>query len=223
MSDLGICLSIDLSLGACVIAVGPRSAAPVQVIELPMARGHQEQIAPLVQQALFDAQTKMADITRIGATVGPGSFTGLRVGLAFVRAFAMARGIECVGVSTLEVLAADAPSKGLVVTAIRSRSDLFYVQLYRDGTPATAPDVLGRDEIAARIMEIGGGDLVTLIGPEVGELLDLAPAATTLVRTHVSGLALHRKVTAATMGAKPRPLYMRAPDARTLAERQADG
>ena len=103
-----------------------------------MERGHQEQIAPMVRQTLVDANIPISDIIRIGATVGPGSFTGLRVGLAFARAFAVARGIECVGVTTLEALASEAPPKGLVLTAIRSRGDLYYVQLYRDGSPATA-------------------------------------------------------------------------------------
>ena len=187
-----------------------------------MERGHQEQIAPMVRQTLVDANIPISDIIRIGATVGPGSFTGLRVGLAFARAFAVARGIECVGVTTLEALASEAPPKGLVLTAIRSRGDLYYVQLYRDGSPATAPDVIGRDEIAARIIEIGGGDSVTLIGPEVEDLLDLAPASSALVRAHVTGAVLHRTMCAAATGAPPRPLYMRAPDARTLAERRAN-
>ena len=223
LSEQGACLSIDLSLGACVVAVGPREGPPTQVIERPMERGHQEQIAPLVRQALIDSQIRVSDLTRIGATVGPGSFTGLRVGLAFVRAFAVARGIECVGVTTLDVLASEAPPKGLILAAIRSRGDLYYVQLYRDGAPATAPDVLGREEIAARIFEVGGADPVTLIGPDVKGLLDLAPASTALVRAHVTGAVFHRKICAAAPGASPRPLYMRAPDARTLAERRADG
>jgi tRNA threonylcarbamoyladenosine biosynthesis protein TsaB len=223
LSDQGNCLSIDLCLGACVVVVGPREGPPARVIAQPMARGRHEEIAPLVRQALTDARLAVCDLTRIGATVGPGSFTGLRVGLAFVRAFAMARAIECVGVSTLEVLAAEAPPWGLTLTAIRSRGDLYYVQLFRDGVPTTAPDVLGRDEIAARILEIGGGDAVTLIGPEVEELLDLAPGSKTLVRGHVSGAVLHQKVCNVLPGAPPRPLYMRAPDARTLVERQSDG
>ena len=175
----------------------------------------------MVRQALVESEIRIPEITRIGATIGPGSFTGLRVGLAFVRAFAIARSSECVGVTTLEALASEAPAKGLILTAIRSRGDLHYVQLDRDGAPAMAPDVLGPDEIAARIMEVGGGDPVTLVGPEVEGLLDLAPASTALVRAHVTGAVLHRKISAAATGATPRPLYMRAPDARTLAERQA--
>lgn len=188
-----------------------------------MERGHQEQIAPLVRQTLIDAQLQVSDITRIGATVGPGSFTGLRVGLAFVRAFAVARGLECVGVTTLEVLASEAPPKGLILTAIRSRGDLYYVQLYRDAAAATAPDVLSRSEIAARIMEIGSGYPIVIIGPEAEDLLDLAPASTALVRSHISGDALHRMICRAKMTVPPRPLYMRAPDARTLAERRSIG
>ena len=205
------------------MAVGPGDGPPARAVELRMDRGHQEQIAPLVRQSLIESDIRISEITRIGATVGPGSFTGLRVGLAFVRAFAMARGIECVGVTTLEALASEASPQGLVLTAIRCRGDLYYVQLYRDGAPAMAPDVLGLHEIAARIVEVGAGDPVTLVGPEVEGLLDFAPASTALVRTHVTGAVLHRKISAAAPGATPRPLYMRPPDARTLVERQARG
>jgi len=223
LSDQGVCLSIDLSLGACVVAIGPRDGPPIHVIEQRMERGHQEAIAPLVRKALIDSHVRPADVIRIGATVGPGSFTGLRVGLAFVRAFAISRAIECAGVSTLEALAFEARASGLVLAAVRARGDLFYIQIFRDGAPATAPDVLSRDEIAARVMEVGGGDAVVMIGPDVEGLTDLAPASTALVRCHVSGDALHRMISRASVGAPPRPLYMRAPDARTLAERQADG
>lgn len=188
-----------------------------------MERGHQEAIAPLVRKALIDCYVRPSDVTRIGATVGPGSFTGLRVGLAFVRAFAISRDIECAGVSTLEALAFEARADGLVLAAIRSRGDLFYVQLFRDGAATTAPDVLSWNEIAARLMEVGGGDAVVMIGPDVEDLTDLAPSSTALIRSHVNGDALHRLISGATVGAPPRPLYMRAPDARTLAERQADG
>jgi len=223
LSDQGVCLSIDLTLGACVVAVGPRAGPPTQVIEERMERGHQERIAPLVREALLKSQLQAFDISRVGATLGPGSFTGLRVGLAFARTFAMSRKIECVGVSTLEVLASETPAKGLILAAVRCRGDLYYVQLFRDGEPATAPDVLGRNEVAARIMEVAAGDAVTMVGPEVEGLLDLAPASTALIRPHVTGAVLHRKICAAPLSASPRPLYMRAPDARTLAERKPNG
>lgn len=187
-----------------------------------MARGHQEQIAPLVQRTLIDSGFQASDITRVGATVGPGSFTGLRVGLAFVRAFAVARNIDCVGIQTLEALAAEVPDAGLALAAIRSRGESYYVQLFRDGAPTMAPDVLRQDEIASRILEIGGAEPVTIIGPEAEALLPLAPSSVGWVRSYVSGYTLHRLIRSAPLGPPPRPLYMRAPDARTLAERSAD-
>lgn len=188
-----------------------------------MSRGHQEWIGPLVSRALKVSGLSPAHLTRVGATVGPGSFTGLRVGLAFARAFALARNIDCVGVTTLEVLAGEGEDEGLVVAVIPSRDDFHYVQLFRDGAPVTAPDMLRPADIAARIIEVGGGAPALLIGPQVEDLKNVAPRAAVVVRPHVSGTALHQKIRTMEYNAPPRPLYLRPPDARTLDERRSHG
>jgi tRNA threonylcarbamoyladenosine biosynthesis protein TsaB len=74
----------------------------------PMTRGHQERIAVLAREVMAEAGMKFVDLTRIAVTVGPGSFTGLRVGLSFAKGLATALSIPCVGVNTLEALAASA-------------------------------------------------------------------------------------------------------------------
>ena len=76
-----------------------------------MHRGHQERLAPLVAEAMAQAGAAFPDLDRIGVTVGPGSFTGLRVGLAFAKGLAIALGIPCVGVGVLDALAATPCSK----------------------------------------------------------------------------------------------------------------
>ena len=70
-----------------------------------MTRGHQERIGVIARQAALEAGVAFADLDRIGVTVGPGSFTGLRVGLAFAKGLATALSIPCVGVTTLEAMA----------------------------------------------------------------------------------------------------------------------
>jgi len=185
-----------------------------------MDRGHQEWIAPLVREVVSEAGISLAHLRRIGVTTGPGSFTGLRVGLAFARTLAMTLDCECVGLSSLEALAATAPRSGTTLAAIPSRQDLMFVAFQVDGEPVAAPDQLGLPEIAARLAEIWTGGDLTLVGPGARVLAGLAPEATVLEVTHPTALALARAVAGIPTGAAPpRALYLRAPDARTLAER----
>jgi tRNA threonylcarbamoyladenosine biosynthesis protein TsaB len=187
-----------------------------------MDRGHQEWIAPLVQEVVAEAGITLQRLRRIGVTTGPGSFTGLRVGLAFARTLAMTLGCESVGLSSLEALAASAPTGGTTLSAIPSRQDLLFVAFHVGGEPVTAPDQLGPAEIAARLAEIWTGGDLTLVGPGARALAHLAPSATVLDISHPSPAALARRVASAPIGAAPpRALYLRAPDARTLAERGA--
>jgi tRNA threonylcarbamoyl adenosine modification protein YeaZ len=97
-------LSIDTCLGASSVAVldGERVLAARSE---PMTRGHQERIGIIARETAAEAGVAFSDLARIGVTVGPGSFTGLRVGLAFAKGLATALSIPCVGVNTLESLA----------------------------------------------------------------------------------------------------------------------
>ena len=85
-----------------------------------MVKGHQERLASMVNEVMGQSGLRFEDLDRIGVTVGPGSFTGLRVGVAFAKGLAAALGKPCVGVETLEALVAEEP--GPTVTPIRSRS-----------------------------------------------------------------------------------------------------
>jgi len=75
---------VDTCLAACSVAIvdGERTLA---ALSEPMVRGHQERLGTLVREAVEAAGVKFSDLNRIGVTVGPGSFTGLRVGLAFAK------------------------------------------------------------------------------------------------------------------------------------------
>ena len=215
-------LSLDLCLGACVVALEVDGRGVIARREIPMDRGHQERIAPLVQEVTAEVGLSLTRLRRIGVTTGPGSFTGLRVGLAFARTLAMTLGCECVGVSSLEALAATAADGGTILAAIPSRQDLMFTGLFVDGAPVSAPDQLALPEIAARLAEIWTGGPLTLVGPGAAALAGLAPSATVLDIAYPSADALARRTAAVPAGApSPRALYLRAPDARTLAERGA--
>ena len=134
-----IVLGLDTCLNACSVAVLDDERVVASAREV-MARGHQEQLAPMAQAVMARAGLAFADLDRIAATVGPGSFTGLRVGVAFAKGLALALGKPTVGIGTLEALAAQAP--GLVFPAIDARRGQLYLQAFEDGRALMAPDAV---------------------------------------------------------------------------------
>ena len=85
---------VDTALGLCTVGVfevDERGARPLGLRSEPMVKGHSERIAGFARDAAAQAGLPFADLDRIGVTVGPGSFTGLRVGLAFAQGLAAAR------------------------------------------------------------------------------------------------------------------------------------
>ena len=126
-----IVLSIDTTLEACQAAVldGDRVLASASE---PMQRGHQERLAPMVAEVMASAGVEFTALGRVGVTVGPGSFTGVRVGLAFAKGLGLALGIPCIGVGALDALAATAGSSavgGKLAAAIDARRGQVYLHM----------------------------------------------------------------------------------------------
>src|SRR5215218_9687713 len=116
-------LGLDTCLNACSVAVMDGETVLAHASEV-MARGHQERLATMAQQVMAQAGLAFSRLERIGATVGPGSFTGLRVGVAFAKGLGSALGVPVVGVGVLEALAAEA--EGPIAAAIDARRDQVY-------------------------------------------------------------------------------------------------
>ncbi|MFN9926137.1 MAG: tRNA (adenosine(37)-N6)-threonylcarbamoyltransferase complex dimerization subunit type 1 TsaB [Phenylobacterium sp.] len=208
-------LALDTCLGACSVALVSDGGILAHASEA-MARGHQERLAPMVERVLAEAGVPPGVVTRVAVPVGPGSFTGLRVGIAFAKGFAQALGAETVGVGVLEALAAEAD--GLVCAAIDARRDQVYLQVLEDGVPLMAPDVLPIGTAAARLAEITRGRSLTLAGSGAALLADAAPGARIIPAEGCDARRVAR--IAATRGAGPLiPLYLRAPDAKLPAAR----
>src|SRR5580704_19398348 len=113
-----------------------------------MVRGHAEAIMPLVATVMSTANVEFSELDRIAVTVGPGSFTGLRVGIAAARGLALAAGKPAVGLSTLAALAApffDADDAKALLVAIDARHDQVYMQLFGPG---------GRTLVAPRLAHL---------------------------------------------------------------------
>ncbi len=175
-----------------------------------MTRGHQERIGIIARETTAEAGVAFADVKRIGVTVGPGSFTGLRVGLAFAKGLATALSIPCVGVNTLESLAYG--TSGFVAAVLDARMEQVYIQVFSDGVSLMAPDALGLGEAAARLAELYSGGPASLIGsgaPLLADVLSGATLSTPAAPDPVAVARLAGRKPAPTHS--PRPLYLRAP------------
>jgi tRNA threonylcarbamoyladenosine biosynthesis protein TsaB len=205
-----IVLGLDTCLSSCSVAVldGERVVASAREV---MARGHQERLAPMAQQVMSDAGLAFGKLDRIAVTVGPGSFTGLRVGIAFAKGLALALDRPTVGIGTLEALAAEAD--GLVFPAIDARRGQLYLQAFEDSRALMAPDALTAEVAAARIAELSQGRSFTLVGSGAALLADFAPAAAVIPAEGADARAVAR-LAAARAPAPLKPLYLRAPDAK---------
>jgi tRNA threonylcarbamoyladenosine biosynthesis protein TsaB len=220
-------LAFDTCFGAVSVAVRTRAMNGDGLIrEAYEARqtGHAERLMPMIAEIMAGAGVEFGDIERFAVTVGPGSFTGVRVGVAAARAFALATGRPVVGVSSLEVIAArgrqllGARSDGrTLMVAIDARRGGLYCALHRDGTTTgdTDPMLLTPDAAAVMAREhhalvIGsGGPLVADRAAALGHTIDTELAS---IEPHARFLAL----LAADRASAPAiaPLYLRSPDVR---------
>jgi tRNA threonylcarbamoyladenosine biosynthesis protein TsaB len=177
-----------------------------------MLRGHQERLAPMAQEVMAAAGLPFAALDRIGVTVGPGSFTGLRVGLAFAKGLGLALGKPCVGVGTLEALAASEPGPGLTAAVIDAKRGQVYLQAFEGAAAVMAPDALPVETADARLAELWRGGPLRLVGPGAALLAGIAPEAVATLRAAPDPVAVC--ALAAGRTAPARPLYLRAPDAK---------
>jgi tRNA threonylcarbamoyladenosine biosynthesis protein TsaB len=205
-----IVLGLDTCLASCSVAVleGHRVLASAREV---MARGHQERLAPMAREVMAEAGLAFDRLDRIAVTIGPGSFTGLRVGIAFAKGLALALNRPAVGLGTLEVLAAEAD--GLVFPAIDARRDQLYLQAFEDGRALMAPDALTAEVATARLAELAQGRPFTLVGSGAALLTGFAPSARVVAAEgadarHVARLAAGRAP------GQLKPLYLRSPDAK---------
>ncbi|HEX4197945.1 MAG TPA: tRNA (adenosine(37)-N6)-threonylcarbamoyltransferase complex dimerization subunit type 1 TsaB [Caulobacteraceae bacterium] len=206
-------LALDTCLDACSAAVWADGRVLAQMSE-PMRRGHQERLAVMGQAVMAAAATDFSRLDRIGATVGPGSFTGLRVGLAFAKGLGLALDRPVVGVGVLEALVQDA-GDGFVASVVDARRDQVYLQAFDAGRALMAPDVLPVETAAARLAELWTGGPAALTGPGAALLAGVLPGAGLIERAAPDPVAIARLAAQARAPfPPPRPLYLRAPDAR---------
>jgi len=214
-------LAIDTALpaiSACVLDDGADSPEAIETIA--MERGHAEALLPLIDRVMARVEGGFASLGRVAVTVGPGSFTGLRVGIAAARAIGIACKIPVTGVSTLAALAAPLilqQKPGLVAAAIDARrGNVFFAAFGPDGRAVLAPRIVPAREA---VRSLGAGP-VRLAGSGAPLLASEALAAGTgaWIAPENAGLDI---VFVAKLGlladpvlTPPRPFYLAPPVAK---------
>ncbi|MBR0812256.1 tRNA (adenosine(37)-N6)-threonylcarbamoyltransferase complex dimerization subunit type 1 TsaB [Bradyrhizobium diazoefficiens] len=218
-------LAIDTALDACSVAVLDTDAGELLAQEqLLMKRGHAEALMPMIARVMQSASLAFASLDRIAVTVGPGSFTGLRVGISAARGLALAAERPAIGLTTLSAYAAAivGQSKSApVISAIDARHDHVYFQIVAgDGSQLVRPKVASIDEAIAA-SQFGTPHLV---GNAAGILAERWPkdspqpvavdaqAAPDISWVAWLGAAANPETTPA------RPFYLKAPDAKPPAQ-----
>ncbi|MBV8977943.1 MAG: tRNA (adenosine(37)-N6)-threonylcarbamoyltransferase complex dimerization subunit type 1 TsaB [Alphaproteobacteria bacterium] len=202
-------LAVDTALGACSAAlIGGDKVLAHRFV--PMERGHAEALAPMVAELM--AGVAYTTLTRLAVTTGPGTFTGQRIGLAFMRGLRIAHDLPLVGITSLSAMAAQAAHEtGLTAAALHDarRSEVYFemqdgpmllsfdqalVQL--SGRPSDAPIALAGTAAERACAALGTGFVLSGVRqPDARWVARLAAQAP------------------APLG-PPQPLYLRAPDAR---------
>ena len=211
-------LAIDTALANCSVAVldnGTETACYGAFGE-EIGRGHAERLMDMIGEVMAETSTAFSDLDRVAVTVGPGSFTGLRVGLSVARGFGLVLGKPVVGITTLAAIARAEARKdgaGPVLVALTGKGDEVYCQLFDDGGwPLGEAGVRTLSDLAASLPEdvrLAGSAAAKLAGVlNLSEDRILSTCGFPGIRD-VAELGL----TADPVVSSPSPLYLRPPDA----------
>ncbi|MBV1707241.1 MAG: tRNA (adenosine(37)-N6)-threonylcarbamoyltransferase complex dimerization subunit type 1 TsaB [Hyphomicrobiales bacterium] len=212
-------LAIDTALGACSACVYESTTGQLLGFEtLAMQRGHAEALPGLVGKIRDQLLPGLDQVERVAVTVGPGSFTGIRVGIAAARALGLALDVPVVGVSTLSAFAAPLlgdESRAAVAAAIDARHGAIYVMMISaSGAMQVTPRLLKIDQAALQLpsgtLRIcgSGAALLAAAARQRGLSCDMSGALDAPDISYVARLG----ALADPASAPPDPLYLKAPD-----------
>jgi tRNA threonylcarbamoyladenosine biosynthesis protein TsaB len=214
-----VILAVDTALGACSAALVDGETVLAHRC-VPMARGHAEALAPMVAEVMAEAGLAFPALDRLAVTTGPGTFTGQRIGLAFMRALKVALHQPLTGITSLAAMGAAARDESHQPTAAvvhDARRGEVYLEIVG---AAVRPVSIETFENAVEIIKSLPGDLA-LAGTGAGAVAAAIPRPGLQVTAIVSPdamwvarLAAQQPVSAET----PRPLYLRPPDAKLPAQ-----
>lgn len=223
-------LAFDTCFNACSVAVGRDVGSHHERLEQyfePRDKGHAEALMPMIDRAMSDAGLAFKDLDRIAVTTGPGSFTGMRIGVAAARSLKLATGVPLVGASSLAVMAEDAADDlgerlegRTLVIAVDARRGQVYAQAFGGSglDTSTEPRLLSTAQAAG----LGEGPLV-IAGSGGALVADAARAAgreaeAVLAKLQPDACALVYMAQMLPLAVEPlKPLYLRPADAKPQA------
>ncbi|WP_117195362.1 tRNA (adenosine(37)-N6)-threonylcarbamoyltransferase complex dimerization subunit type 1 TsaB [Rhizobium terrae] len=210
-----IVLAIDTAGVDCSAALFDSAAGLVlSTVTEAIGKGHAERLMAVIDEALSEAGLPLEAVDRIAVVIGPGSFTGIRVGVAAARGLALALGRDAVGVTTLETLArfylSRNPGRPVVAAMDAKRSEVYTQAFSADGAPLGEPAALSPEDVydlVERLSAAATGSWARQ-SPTGGEVefegrdrFDIAM---------VARIGAEKPVDAR----RPKPLYLRGPDAK---------
>ncbi|OHV77582.1 tRNA (adenosine(37)-N6)-threonylcarbamoyltransferase complex dimerization subunit type 1 TsaB [Mesorhizobium sp. ORS 3428] len=213
-------LAIDCAANlcaACVYDAGAGIELGRQVLDL--GKGHAEHLMAVIEAALKAGGIEYRDLDAVAVSIGPGSFTGLRVGVSTARGLALALKIPGIGVTTLEALAAEAanafPGRS-VLAALDAGRDELHAAFFDEALGLTyGPAVVTPSEateMAVKASAVLAGTAAPQIAAAAGDSFDVGPIAAT------ADIATYARLAAVKgPGERPKPLYLRAADAKPQA------
>ncbi|WP_079212519.1 tRNA (adenosine(37)-N6)-threonylcarbamoyltransferase complex dimerization subunit type 1 TsaB [Brucella pituitosa] len=212
-------LALDTASSWCAAAVYDSGTDTVLAeISENIGKGHAEVLMDYIGQAMTQSGIAMAELDRVAVNVGPGSFTGVRIGVSAARGFALALHRPALGVSAFDALASEIaishPGQPVLVLLEAHRGEIYAQAFGADGMAITGPMVLAREEALALIQQqcsdtiLAGSAAAALNETLAGSFSVARGEPTALIGTYAKLVALHEP------GEAPKPLYMRGPDVK---------
>lgn len=166
-------LTIDCAMCACSAGVYSDQGKMLAVMSEPMNRGQAEALVPMIDRVVHESGKEFQDLTDIVCTIGPGGFTGVRIGVAAAKAYALSLGIPAYGVTGFQALAAqfyikDKENIGQnLLVLIETKREEYFTQFYAGGMDKTRDaELLNKDDISDFYDED-----VFIVGDAYGRLL----------------------------------------------------
>lgn len=209
-------LAIDTAANLCAACIFDTEAGELGRAVLDLGKGHAEHLMSTIDEALTAAGTNYTGLDLVAVSVGPGSFTGIRVGVAAARGLALSLNIPSVGVTTLDAMAEEGRRNfagKAVLTAIDARREQLYVAIFDDaGQRSFGPAIATLEEAAAMLAPdmVITGSAAEMIAEQAGGNAVIAGTSPTADIGIYAALAAEMDPASG----PPRPLYLRGADAK---------
>lgn len=202
----------------CDLGHDSGTAAVLAEVSDNIGKGHAEVLMDYIERVMTQSGIAMSDLDRVAVNVGPGSFTGVRIGVSAARGFALALDRPAIGISAFDALASEVaishPGQPVLVVLEAHRGEIYAQAFGADGIAQSNPMVVSRDESLALAQQQADGTV--LAGSAAASLNEMLAGTFSVARVEPTGLiSTYAKLASMREpGEAPKPLYMRGPDVK---------